>query len=162
MLKNEGLLASLWSSPQTPWKMMGKPWGWRMFVSALPVPQGSPWVSPSCAPHFFGKFLPGTIQIPDVKPVALAHLQLIVIEELIGDPEYGLVGPGRGRTVPRVGAMWVQNPLRHPAPRTAGAHPSPAPAEALRGSRGPRDPGVPRSPIPAWLNPLLHHPCSHL
>lgn len=115
---------------------MGKPWGWRTFDSALPVPWGSPWASPCCATHFFGKLLPGTIQIPDVKPIALAHLQLVVVEEFIGNPENGLMGPGRGRTVPGVGAMWVQNPLRHCATRTAGALPSPTPAGPLGGSGG--------------------------
>lgn len=96
---------------------------------------------PCCLPYFFGKLLPGTIQTPDIKLVTLAGLQLAVIEELIGDLEDGLVGPGRGRTVPRVGATWPQHPPGHCASRTAGALPSPIPAGVLRGCGEP-EPGV--------------------
>lgn len=98
VLKKEGLLASLWSSPQTPWKMMGKPWGCRDLGSAGLQLGGSSQPLPWRPPHFFGKLIPGTVEVANIKLVALAGLQLTVVEELIGDPEDGLVGPGRGRT----------------------------------------------------------------
>lgn len=94
-LKKEGLFSSRWSSPWTPWKMMGKPWsgaGWGRVRpgDCLAGPGGQ---GPGQAgPHLLGQLRPGTVGVGDAAVSVL--LQLPLVEQLIGDLEDGGVGPG--------------------------------------------------------------------
>lgn len=97
MLKKEGLLPSLWSSPQTPWKMMGKfyrervrPVSWMCYLHGM-------WQNGSCLllSHLLGQFLPAAVGMRNNMVTVL--LQLPLIELLIGELEDRSMWPGVGR-----------------------------------------------------------------
>lgn len=91
---------------------MGTPWGEELGSAQLQC-RGSSHPSPCCPPYSIGELLPGAVEVAHVRLTALIRLQLTVIEELVGDLEDGLVGPGGGRTVCRKSLM-LSSGNRHP------------------------------------------------